>query len=191
MPIISFTAFPQLATARLLLRQPLALDAPQLFELRSHPEVNKYLDRPAPVSMDDVHRFIDKINTGIAKKEWLYWVIVLQDTDQLIGTVCLWNLSQEKNSAEIGYELLPNYRGKGFMREAVTPVLRFGFDTMQLSTIEAWTRADNEASVSLLKYFHFRLQIHSQNITAGTSPEDPDNMVMYALSLNNRLPGKH
>jgi RimJ/RimL family protein N-acetyltransferase len=77
------------------------------------------------------------------------------------------------------------------MREAVTPVLRFGFDTMQLSTIEAWTRADNEASVSLLKYFHFRLQIHSQNITAGTSPEDPDNMVMYALSLNNRLPGKH
>jgi ribosomal-protein-alanine N-acetyltransferase len=43
--ILNFTPFPVLETNRLLLRQVTLQDAPEIFFLRSNPDVLKYLDR--------------------------------------------------------------------------------------------------------------------------------------------------
>jgi ribosomal-protein-alanine N-acetyltransferase len=55
----------------------------------------------------------------------------------------LLNIRKAENRAEIGYELLPSFQGKGIMHEAISEVIEFGFQEMQLQTIEAWSKIEN------------------------------------------------
>src|SRR3982751_1592761 len=117
--MFSFTPFPVLTTTRLLLRRLSIDDAPEIFALRSDPIVNKYLERIKARSIEDAVDFIKKINFGIDADQSIYWAISFKGELGLIGTICLWNFSDEENKAEIGYELLPSYHGKGIMHEAL------------------------------------------------------------------------
>ncbi|MBK7227389.1 MAG: GNAT family N-acetyltransferase, partial [Ignavibacteriales bacterium] len=74
---------------------------------------------------------------------------------RLIGSICLWNLSREENKAEIGYELLPDFQGKGIAQEAMLAVLDCGFNIMLLNKIEAYTHKENSSSIKLLEKFTF------------------------------------
>src|ERR1700722_1400183 len=106
--MIKCIPFPTLETERLVLRQLDASDENEIFRLRSDEKVNEFLDRPKANTLDDAKRFIEKIAKGINNNENLYWAITLKNEKKLIGTICLWSFSLEKNSAEIGYELLPD-----------------------------------------------------------------------------------
>lgn len=169
-----------LTTERLLLR-PLTLnDANEIFLLRSDDVVNQYLGRAKATSLQEAIDFINKINFGSRNQQSFYWAICLNDSDSLVGTICLWNFSPQGGSAEIGYELLPRYHGKGIMQEALTRVLDFAFTTVQLSTIEAWTTQQNVGSIRLLERNHFaRDQNLEKNIDRNV--EGPD-LVIYVLS---------
>ncbi|MCP6379763.1 GNAT family N-acetyltransferase, partial [Klebsiella pneumoniae] len=83
--------------------------------------------------INDARYFIDAINEGIASKDWLYWAMILKGTQQLIGTICLWHFSNDKTTAEIGYELHPDFQGKGLMNEAIQTIIDYGFTTLQLT----------------------------------------------------------
>ncbi len=80
-----------------------------------------------------------------------YWGITLKTDDKLIGTICIWNISPEENKAEIGYVLHPGHQGKGIMHEAITSVINYGFDKMNLFLLEAVLHPANMKSISLLK----------------------------------------
>lgn len=151
MPAINITPFPQLTTARLFLRQLQLSDANEIFLLRSDDSVNAFIDRPKAVSVDEATAFINKIIAIQNNGEGLMWAITLHNAPKLIGVIGIWNIVQEKAEAEIGYELLPQYQGKGLMAEALTAALQFGFDTLKLKTIIAEPRADNLGSVTLLE----------------------------------------
>jgi [ribosomal protein S5]-alanine N-acetyltransferase len=51
--------------------------------------------------------------------------------------VVYWHIDWKRNSAEIGYELLPEYQGKGIMSEALEKVIGFGFANLGFETITA------------------------------------------------------
>ncbi len=102
-------------------------------------------------------QFIDKISTGISSNEWIYWVIALKGDNHLIGTICYWSIVAEEDTAEIGYELLPHFYGKGIMQEAVTAVIDFGFTNMQLKTITAFPLNTNTPSIKLLQKNNFKI----------------------------------
>ena len=129
---INFSPFPVLSTERLLLRQLQSSDDKEIFALRSDDNINKYLDRPKANTIEDAQAFIQKISNGIVNNESIYWVISLKNETTLAGTIGLWNFDKEKSAAEIGYELLPQYQGKGIMQEAMQKVIAFCFETMQL-----------------------------------------------------------
>ena len=176
----NFSPFPELFTERLLLRQLNRKDEEEIFELRSNDVVNKYLDRPKAKSMKDAEEFIERINFGINSHQSFFWAICFRDQPKLIGTICLWNFSEEENKAEIGYELLPTFHGKGIMQEAVSKVIEFGFQTVQLVTIEAWTAGQNENSIKLLERNHFKRDFEQEN-KIDRAKEGPDT-VIYSLS---------
>ena len=125
-------------------------DAEALFPIRADDRVNEYLDRPKALSVEDAKKFITIINNNIAKDEVVYWAIILKDEQKLAGTICLWNISVERNSAEIGFELHPDYQNRGIMQEAMSSVLRYGFDHMKLSLIEGFVHVGNARSLHLL-----------------------------------------
>jgi len=151
-----FMPFPVLTTGRLTLRQLRGSDDREILALRSNDNVNKYLDRRPSKSIDDARNFIHTINENIQRDESIYWAITLTGADNVIGTVCLFDFLENASKAEIGYELLPEFQGKGFMQEAISTVIHFGFQQVGLQAIEAYTRSDNQQSTSILEKLHFK-----------------------------------
>ena len=155
MPIVKFTPFPTLATERLVLRQVTKHDIDDIFTLRSNPSVSKYIARDHYTSVEEVHSFIDKIIAGLKDNELGYWAIALKTDNRLIGTCCLWHISKENSRAEIGYELHPNFQGKGIMREALGMLLTYAFKTVELHSLEAIVNPKNIRSIQLLEKYGF------------------------------------
>jgi len=153
----NFTPFPVLETERLTLRELNLEDAKAIFGLRTNKEVNEFIDRKTPNNLSEARAFIDLISNLTLNNEGVFWVIESKNNHQLIGTIGLRNFEDEEDYAEIGYELDPNYHQKGFMSEAFEAVLKFGFENLELQTIEAFTHQDNTASIALLEKQKFVL----------------------------------
>ncbi|SEB39077.1 ribosomal-protein-alanine N-acetyltransferase [Tenacibaculum sp. MAR_2009_124] len=151
-----FTTFPELKTARLLLREVLLKDKVELFELRSNDLVNKFTTRNIPKNTQDVESFILDIHELVNSKKGIYWV--LEYEHKVIGSIGLRHFNKNNTYAEIGYELHPDFHGLGFMSEALKKVLWFGFTKLQLMEIEAYTHGENESSIKLLKRHKFQLK---------------------------------
>ena len=151
---INFTPFPQLGTKNFLLRQLLDSDDQNIFILRSDERVLKYLGKARAESIDEARAFISKISKGITVNEWIYWVVT-NNKVEFLGTICLWNLSEDKKRADIGFELLPEHFGRGIMQEVIPTILDYGFNTMQLNAIDGDVDPGNIKSIKLMEKFEF------------------------------------
>jgi [ribosomal protein S5]-alanine N-acetyltransferase len=149
------STFPTLTTERLTLRHPLESDVQEIFLLRSNTTVNKYLDREPTETVEEALSFIRKVNDNFKNNAGVYWAITTTDNEKLVGTICLFNFSDEDKKCEIGYELLPDYQGHGIMNEALEKIIAFTFHTLGLQTIDAFTHKDNQSSTKLLQKFNF------------------------------------
>jgi ribosomal-protein-alanine N-acetyltransferase len=161
---LNFMPLPELQTERLQLKSLALEDEEEILKLRSNEVVNKYIDRKPAASLADARDFIQRILTGVGDQVRTFWTIYFEKESKLIGTICLWNINEEAKKAEIGYEMLPQYHGKGIMQEAMKKVLDFGFATMGLVAIEAYTNDQNSASIRLLQRNGF--------IKTGVDPEN-------------------
>ena len=149
---IPFSAHTHLYTNRLVLRQMIMNDAPEIMVLRSDDRILQYILISKCLNEQEALQFIDKINKSIDKGESYYWGIAHKNEEgKLIGTICIWNISEEDSGAEIGFVLHPDWQGMGLMSEAVKTVLDFVFDKLKLHSIKAEVHPDNLASKKLLK----------------------------------------
>ena len=145
-----FNPYPALETVRLHLRKLTPDDTYDLMRIRSNKIVNEFIDRSPETSFEDATKFIENINQKIENNLTIYWGIALKENNILIGTICLWNLSVKHSAGELGYELHPDFHGKGIMQEAVQPVISYGFGQMQLRVITALPKKGNIRSIQLL-----------------------------------------
>lgn len=150
-------------TDRLILRTLTEFDSYEVLGIRSHPVINQFLHRDSPRNTFEALDFILNIQRKSANGEIFFLGIALQNKPELIGTICLWNFSGDRKTAELGYELLPEYHGKGIMSEAVTFILNFGFEDLNLSKIEAFTNKNNLNSIQLLQKFNFTLNVNRKD----------------------------
>ena len=148
----------KLETERLVLKSINENQAEDILKIRSNAEINKFLKRIPPQTNYEALSFILTINKRVENKETIFWGISLKNQPELIGTICLWNFSEDRKTAEVGYELLPNYHRKGIMSEALKAVLNFGFNELYLNEILAFTNKFNENSKSLLIKNNFTLE---------------------------------
>lgn len=167
-------------TERLRLRPMKAEDAEQVFILRSDETINKYVNRPRATSIDDARSFIDKIAQLSESNETFYRAITLKEDDQLIGTITLWNFNADAKKAEIGYELLPQYHGKGYMLEAVKKVIDLAFTQFDLLCVEGWTHPGNNNSNRLLEKLGFKRDHKAEQ----TKPADAKEII-YSLKAGD------
>lgn len=151
---INFNPFPVLETTRLQLRPITLNDAHEMNVLRSDKRVLKYLDRPKE-SLEETRYFIQKIANALVHNQSIMWGMALKDSPRLIGSICLFEIERENYRAEIGYVLHPDYQGKGLMQEAVSAVLRYGFDVMKLHSLVAKLNPANQASIKLIERNNF------------------------------------
>lgn len=144
-------------TDRLILRKATKADGNEILFLRSDQSVNKYIDRPPTKNLKDAEDFIAKIEHGIQKGQNIYWNITLKNDPKMIGTICLWNFSEDQKVGEVGYDLHPQFQGKGIMSEALQCVMNYGFQKLNLEKIEAYTHRENKSSKRLLEKNNFTL----------------------------------
>jgi ribosomal-protein-alanine N-acetyltransferase len=161
----------ELHTDKVKLRAPEKSDAENLFHLRSHPMVNKFIERDLPKNISDVEKFIELRNVD---PNPFYFIIETLPNNEFAGTICLWNINKENNYAEVGYELFPDFQGKGIMTSALRKIINFAFTELNIETIEALTHAENLRSRRLLEKFDFKL------MPDKTDPDNSNN-VIYCL----------
>jgi ribosomal-protein-alanine N-acetyltransferase len=92
----------------------------------------------------------------------VYWAIVYKQENRLIGTICMFSFNIEESRAEIGYELLPAFQGKGLMHEAINEVLNYASSILHIQTLEAWSHKHNESSIALLTQNEFKRDLQAE-----------------------------
>ena len=150
--------YTELSTARLKLRKPILQDAPSVQFLRTDPGVNFFVNRPPAETREKAVTFIEKIRAQIEAQKVHYWSITVGKKNAMVGAISLWNFSENKLTAEVGYDLHPDFQKQGMMSEAIEAVINYGFDLLNLNKIEAFTHHENVNSIKLLTKHGFVLE---------------------------------
>jgi ribosomal-protein-alanine N-acetyltransferase len=156
----NFSPFPVVETDRLILDEVNDGDVKEVFELRSNPETMKYIPRPLVKDHEDALEHIKMIKEKIENNTGINWAIRLKDNSKLLGIIGFYRLQPENYRAEIGYIILPEFQGKGLVPEAVTRLIKFGFEDLRLHSIEAVIDPENYASEKVLQKCGFTKEAH-------------------------------
>ncbi|MDQ2800514.1 MAG: GNAT family N-acetyltransferase [Armatimonadota bacterium] len=151
-----FRQFPLLETERLRLRHSRPADAEAMLTVLSSEVVCRYYDLSPLASLSEAADLIACRAAAFAHHERIRWVLAQKEDDGVIGSCGLSRWDEANGQAEIGYELSPDWQGRGLMREALAAVLAFGFSEMQLEKIEANVVPENEPSLRLLRRLGFQ-----------------------------------
>ncbi len=181
---INFLPFQNLETERLLLRRLDENDVNEVLELRGNPETMKFIPRPLAKTKEDALGHITMINEKIDNNMGINWAITLKGNLKLLGIIGHYRIQPENYRAEIGYMLLPEFHGQGIVSEAIKTVVDYGFDVMQLHSIEAVIDPGNIASEKVLQKNGFVKEAHLlENEFAEGKFWDT---VIYSLLKKNR-----
>jgi ribosomal-protein-alanine N-acetyltransferase len=103
---------------------------------------------------------LDLIETLVrqASGESMEWGIEHVADGRLIGRCGFARFRAAHMNGELGYALARPYWRHGYMNEAVTAVLAYGFERLGLHRVEAICLADNTASWRLLERTGFQLE---------------------------------
>lgn len=169
----------KLETERLILKPIDESNVEDILKIRSNKTTNQFVKRIPPKNNYDALDFILTIKKRVQNNETFYFGITYKNQQNLLGTICLYRFSEDRTEAEVGYELLPDYHRKGIMSEALSAVLNFGFNELNLQEILAFTNKFNENSKGLLLKHDFVLQ-------EGMIDEGfPDNLVFNLMKKVN------
>jgi ribosomal-protein-alanine N-acetyltransferase len=154
--VFNCETFPVLKTQRLTLRELTLDDADTILALRSCEEINQFVATKRMQNIEEAKDFIHTCNALYLKEDRIFWAITSEK--EILGTIVLHRISLNTKYAEIGYKLKTEMQQKGFMSEAILAVLNFGFEQLNIKTIEAYTHKNNVRSITLLEKHHFVLQ---------------------------------
>lgn len=148
--MVSFNPFTVLETDNLILRRMERRDLPDLFFMRSDPRMVEFTDSVPDVRIDDTEAYLEKMDKGIDEDRWIIWAIEHQDSKKVIGSICIWNIDPVRACGEVGYGIIPDYQGKGYLQEALSSVVQYAFQMTGLKAVEAFTEASHLKSRRLL-----------------------------------------
>lgn len=143
-----FEKFPILKNQRIILRELQDADIPQLIEISFYDGI------PAKDLLDA------QIMNGTIKSDYMngnsiHWIITSVSNGEVIGT-CGFYRGFRTNIGEVGYVLKKAHQGKGYMAEALSMMLDFGWKELELKTITAMTSEDNQPSINVLRKAGFK-----------------------------------
>lgn len=147
--------FPTLETDRLILRELTKKDAPDLFHYFVKDEVTKFYDINNLTKLEEAEAIITYWNEKFLAFEVIRWGITLKGEDCIIGTCGFHNWKKLHHKAEIGCELSPTQWKHGYMTEALSLIIDYGYEELGLNRIEALHHSENHNSRKLLDKFRF------------------------------------
>ena len=158
-----------LSTARLRLRPLVTTDAAALFAIFSDPRVMRYWSSAPWTSIEKAHEMIARDASAMAAGEHLRLGLEMTHDGRLIGHCSLFSFNAQCQRAEIGYGMASAAWGHGYMHEALTALVHYGFSERALNRIEADIDPRNAASAKTLERLGFRNEglLHERWIVDG------------------------
>jgi ribosomal-protein-alanine N-acetyltransferase len=145
--------FPALETDRLILRELTQADAPWYLTHFSRPEIVVGSGFAAPVDLEAARGELDRYVFDLfARRTGLRWGLVLRGGHELIGSAGLYAWRDEPEpTAMVGYDLAPEFWGRGLMTEAIGAIAGYAFDALGIARLEATVIVGNERSCRTLE----------------------------------------
>lgn len=147
---------PVLTTENLVLRPIDERDIAALFNLFSNDTVTRFMDIESFINVTEASQLIAFLKEKQENGEGVRWAITFEGHNDLIGTCGFHHFKRTHYKAEIGYDLLPAFWGKGIMIHAVHRLLQYGYEQLQLNRIEAFVDPANTSSFKLLERLGFK-----------------------------------
>ncbi|MFT7591503.1 MAG: ribosomal-protein-alanine N-acetyltransferase [bacterium] len=158
-----FDSYPVLRTKRLTLRQISASDAEAIFTMRSNKILNKFIARDPMSSPKDAAGLVQKTNKAFTDKTGIGWAGLLRENGTIIGSCGFNSIDYPNLRGELGGELAPDFWGKNIAIEAANAVVTFGFQRMNLQSIDAKVSPQNRGAIFLLESIGFKKEAHFTN----------------------------
>ena len=148
----------RLDTERLIIRDFKADDKEVLYQISNNPEVLKsFHHHKGSLPMEEVEEWISASirDSGREPRRHYSLGIESKDLEKLIGHVGLGNVDYKYRKAFLGYFLHPDFWKNGYASEAVTGLIDYAFNVLNLRRIEAYSDFDNNKSQNFLKKLGF------------------------------------
>ena len=154
---MTFSEFPDLETERLQLRRMTLDDAASLFDILANSDVTRDMGIEPFVNVGQAEGLIRFMNDLFEQNIAFRCGIFRKDNNALMGT-CGYNgwETNRGSRGEIAYDLGKAYWRRGYATEAVEALIKFGFETMRIYRIEAFTNLDATPSIRLLRKLGFQ-----------------------------------
>ncbi|KQR68958.1 GNAT family N-acetyltransferase [Rhizobium sp. Leaf341] len=140
-------------TERLRLRNWEERDRDLFFEINSDPDVMTFF--PTRRNRSEADALFDRNRRDIADTGFGFYALALKATDEVLGFCGLAkaNLSPilPSDTVEIGWRLVHRNWSKGYVTEAATALITFGFDVRGLGEIVSFAVADNHRSIAVME----------------------------------------
>ena len=181
------TEFPRLESERLNLRELDKNDAQAMFGIHSDSAAMRWYGS-APISDVEAAEKLIEVFKGWRQlpNPGVRWGIERKSDNRLLGSCGFFKWNRSWKSCTIGYELDREVWGKGYMREALSVIIPWGFQHMELNRLEAQIHPENAASIKLVH----RLGFVEEGILreAGYWDGNYHNLLQYSLLLSEYKP---
>ncbi len=141
-----------IVTDRLVLRPAVDADRDAIADLNAHPRVGEWLGGVRDRAQSDA--FVDRVQAHEAEHGFGFWVAERPADARVVGMTGLWWVPPEVGmfkTVEIGWRFHPEAWGQGYATEAAKAALAYGFTTLRLPEIIAFTASTNLASQSVMR----------------------------------------
>jgi len=169
-------------TGRLRIRAWKNSDRDLFFEINSDPKVMAFF--PFRRSRAEADALFDRVGRGIAETGLGFFAVALKADDQPIGFCGLALTDLEPHfpngTVEIGWRLAARYWGQGYITEAASDLLRYGFEEKGLDEVVSFAVAANTRSTAVMQ----RLGLHrdaSRDFDHPRVPADQPALVRHVL----------
>ncbi len=134
-------------TERLILRKFEITDAKEMFNnWAGDPENCEHLTWSAHKNVEETKKIIADWAKNYENKNYYNWVIILKNTNELVGGIDAGRFDEHNERANVGYLIAKRHWGKGIMTEALTAIIDFLFNKVNFTRIEAYHHVGNPAS---------------------------------------------
>ena len=125
------TRGPELHGELVRLRPIAARDADRMWESLQDPEAMRLTGTTADFTREQIEEWTRTVVDRPGRYDWAITSAAERDgqpvSDEMIGEIVLNDLDEHARSANIRLVLLPNYRGRGYGRDAIYQVLTWAF----------------------------------------------------------------
>ncbi len=137
----------RLESERLLLRRFKTEDAKDMYNnWASDDEVTKYLTWRTHDSIDRTKIILTEWTNQYCYKDFYGWAIVLKENNFLTGSIAVVDMNDSIDMISIGYCISKKYWHKGITSEALSTLIKFFFEEVEVNRIEAKHNINNPNS---------------------------------------------